>query len=235
MGEYYFDRDCASVTGNYLTEIEWQFICECLSNNLNNSAKIFDVGGGSGRFSIPIAKKGYSILVSDITPLPLKILHQKAPEIPAILLDSADDIFPLKSASVDCILCIEVFPLIEGAPWFFHECNRLLKKNGVIIFVCHNRCSYKGVYKKFILREDRKHGWMKFHYKSSLWAVRERLKKAGFELLLESGFNWIPVSRASNSKLIPLFAKAVKALRLSSFPFLSPWVIIAARKVKKIN
>ncbi len=123
-----------------MTQIEKCFIQEYLTLHLANSSVILEVGGGSGRFAIPIYRNGNQVIVEEIDSLPLEILHEREPKIPLILLDSKHKHFPIKDSSVDCVLCIEVVSLIESER-FFSECNRILKQNGIIIFTTHNRYS----------------------------------------------------------------------------------------------
>jgi len=229
---YYCDRIAATAMGQYSTQVEESFIQGLLMFHLAKPAVIFDAGGGTGKFAIPLYRNGYRVIVEEINPLPLKILRNREPAIPLILLDSKVKHFPIKESSVDCVLCIEVDSLIQ-LEWFFSECNRILKQNGIVIFTTHNRCSYKGFYKKFILREDSsKYHWKKSHYASSFQQIKLRLKNAGFKLTRAKGFNWLPASRASNNKLIPYFALIEKLLHLDLLLSLSPWIIIQARKIK---
>jgi len=172
------------------------------------------------------------VIVEEINPLPLKILHNREPAIPLILLDSKAKHFPIKEASVDCILCIEADSLVL-LEWFFSECNRILKDNGIIIFTILNRFSYKGFYKKFILREDfSKHPWKKSHYATSLRRIKVRLRNAGFRTIRVKGFYWLPVSRESNNRLVPYCAFIEKLLHLGLLTSLSPRIIIRAGKIK---
>ena len=204
--------------------------------HLAKPAVIFDAGGGTGRFAIPLYRNGYQVIVEEINPLPLKILLNREPAIPLILLDSKVKLFPIKESSVDCVLCIGVYSLIESE-WFFCECNRILKQNGIIIFTHYNRHSYKGFYKKFVLKEDfsedfSKHPWKKLNYASSFQQIKLRLKNAGFKLTRAKGYHWPPASYASNTKLVPYFAAIERLLCLDLLVSLSPWIIIQARRIK---
>jgi len=230
--DYYCDRLAATSMGKYSTYVEGSFIQESLMLHLAKSAVIFDVGGGSGRFAIPLYRNGYRVIVEETNPLPLRILRCREPAIPLILLDSKAKHFPIKEASVDCILCIEADSLVL-LEWFFSECNRILKGNGIIIFTILNRFSYKGFYKKLILREDfSKHLWEKSHYGTSFRRIKLRLRNAGFKITGAKGFYWLPVSRESNSKLVPYFALIEKLLHLDLLPSLGPRIIIRARKIE---
>jgi len=230
--EYWADRLNATAMGQYLTRLEGSFIQESLTLHLNESGVIFDVGAGTGRFAIPLRRNGYRVIVGEINPLPLRILRSRELEISLILLDEKAKRFPIKESSVDCVLSIEVNAL-AASEWFFSECNRVLKQNGIIIFTTTNRCSYKGFYRKFLLKEDlSEHPWKRFEYVSSFQRIRLRFNNEGFRLTKAKGFNWLPARRASNNRLIPHFALIEKLLRLDLLLWLSPWIIVQARKFK---
>ena len=230
--DYYCDRLAATAMGKYSTKVEGSFIQKALMLHLAKSAVIFDAGGGTGRFAIPLYRNGYRVIVEETNLLPLRILRCREPEIPLILLDSKAKHFAIKEASVDCILCIEADSLVL-LEWFFSECNRILKDNGIIIFTLLNRFSYKGFYKKFILREDcNKHPWKKSHYATSFRRIKSRLRNAGFRITRAKGFYWLPVSRESNNKFVPYCAFIENLLHLGLLTSLSPRIIIRARKIK---
>jgi len=230
--DYYCDRVAATAMGQYSTKVEGSFIEESLMLHLTKAAVIFDAGGGTGRFAIPLYRNGYRVIVEETNPLPLRILRCREPGIPVILLDSKAEHFPIKEASVDCILCIEADSLVL-LEWFFSECNRILKNNGIIIFTLLNRLSYKGFYKKFILREDcSKHPWKKSHYATSFRRIKVRLGIAGFKITRANGFYWLPVSRESNNRLVPYCVFIEKLLHLGLLTSLSPRIMIRARKIK---
>ncbi len=228
---YYCDRDTATATGHYLTNMEWSFIVKHLSHPSVRKHRIIDVGGGSGRFALPLFLSGMNVVVEEVNALPLRLLRQKNRSIPAIRLDPAMRSFPFRNRSADCMLCIEVPDLIESE-WFFHEAHRIIDRKGGLIFTAHNRRSYKGFYKKNLLQEDKKSDdWYRIHYRSNFSQVKERLNRTGFKLIDALGFHWIPVSRASNNILIPLFAAIEKILNLGACPSLSPWILAMAQKV----
>jgi len=230
--KHYCDRMAATLMGTYSTDVEGSFIEESLMPYLTESAVVFDAGGGTGRFAIPLYRNGYRMIVEETNPLALRILRHREPTIPVILLDSKARHFPIREASVDCILCIEADSLVL-LEWFFPECSRILKDNGIIIFTLLNRVSYKSFYKKYILREDcGKHPWKKSHYATSLWRIKSRLRNAGFRITKAKGFYWLPVSRESNHKLLPYLALVEKLLHLDLLPSLSPRIIIRARKAE---
>ena len=122
--------------GQYLTKIEREFINQCL---VNNSAlkRILDVGGGSGRHAVPVYKMGYKVIVTEVNPVPLRKLQEKEQNIPSILVGTDANLFPFKDSSFDCVLCIQINPLVEGTDW--SECSRVLRNGGIVIFVTSNK------------------------------------------------------------------------------------------------
>jgi hypothetical protein len=68
-------------------------------------------------------------------------------------------------------------------------------------------------------------------YAFSYGALRRSFCRAGFEIAYEEGLCWGPFGRASNSPLIPAFAKLERVLGLRRLTTLSPWVTFIARKV----
>jgi hypothetical protein len=73
--------------------------------------------------------------------------------------------------------------------------------------------------------------WHKTHYRSTFRQVKDLLRHAGFKLTAALGFHWIPVSRASNNRYIPLYTILEKVFYLNAIKTLSPWVIAMAKKL----
>jgi 2-polyprenyl-3-methyl-5-hydroxy-6-metoxy-1,4-benzoquinol methylase len=221
---YYWDIANATGMGRYLTRTEGKFIAGCLEQH-PAVRTILDVGGGSGRFAIPLTTRGYHVLVTEASRVPLDSLKPRAPHVPCLLTSEQTGRLPVADSSVDCVLCIEVPYLVEDTTWFFEECYRVLREQGILIVTAHNMLSYKGLGKHFVLGQ-------KQFYNYSLRNLHARARKAGFAILHEHGFNWLPATRASNSALIPMAAymeKQLQTLFRWSVHF-SPWVLILAQK-----
>ncbi len=62
---------------------------------------------------------------------------------------------------------------------------------------------------------------------------REVLRAAvdhGFEIRAVSGYNWVPFTRHSDSKLVRVAALVESALRLDRYYQISPKILVAARR-----
>lgn len=224
LEEYFWDRANATAMGSYLTRVEGRFIARCLAQ-YPSVRTILDVGGGSGRFALPLATQGYEVFVTDASMVPLRVLKHKAPAIPCARVDSVGVQLSIADGSVDCVLCIEVPALVDHARWFFPECRRILRAGGLLILTAHNRHSYKGITKRLMARDQQ-------FYSVSHEQLRRRLNGNGFAIVREQGFNWAPVTRTSNSRLIMATALLEECLRtvFDRMPALSPWLLVLAHR-----
>lgn len=191
--KYYWDIANATSTGKYLTKKEMEFINSFL--DCHSTKK--DIGCGSGRFSISLHKKGINVTALDGDTLPLNILKEKAPDIKTLCLDAAKGL-PFENSCFDCIISIEVVDYIPDLTKFFKECNRVLKPNGFLLFTSLNKNSIKKIFHKIFSK-------YRIFYRFSFTDVKSSIEKSEFSIEKVYGFNWIPVSRSSNSKIIPIF------------------------------
>jgi len=222
--------------GKYLTGVAKSFIEE----NLRADPKVrnvFDAGGGSGRFAIPLGQKGYKVTLSEVDIKPLRALKRKLPNVPAILVGKDIQSFPFKDRAFDCILCIQDPWYTERSNWFFAECNRLLKGNGILIFTIINKNSYKALFRWVVLKRYLLQGkwWAALEYRKSFTDIRKHIEVKGFRLLRAKGYSWIPYTYSSKGKFISLFVALEKLLRLDLLVSVSPRLIIKARKVSDFD
>jgi len=231
LEEYYLDRQNRTRVGQYLTTIEGDFISECLQQEIAVHS-ILDVGGGTGRFAIPLHNKGYQVTITEVQLLPLRHLKAKSPHIDAVLTSRQARFWPIKGFAVDCVLAIEV-PMVYNA-WFWQECRRVLRPGGIVILSVLNARSYKGalykmrwILKPFLSERGKRWATGRF-YTMPARTVVQMLEAEGFRLCQAMGFNWLPAGRISDFSLIPLLATVEEKLRLRNLAFQSPWVILKA-------
>ena len=89
-----------------------------------------------------------------------------------------------------------------------------------------NKNSYKRVIRSLIRTRECDRKLYRFSYKGQIG----ELHKYGFTIQKAWGYNWLPANRASNSKLLLMYSFIEGVLNLSSFPSISPWVFIEAKK-----
>jgi len=217
------DRYNANRMGLYLTNAEGQFI-ENAFGRYGFPGNLLDIGAGSGRFAVPLYRKGIRVIALDNNLLPLQRLCKKESEIDSIVADASHHL-PFKDATFDCLLCIEL-PIIEAPTRhsFLKECHRILNHKGLLLFTGANKTSYKGFIKNKIRKND------KWRYFSSYRQTVRELYEVGLRLKSAKGFNWVPGSRGTDNKFVAFFAYLEKTLNLHKLPILSPWVLFTVEK-----
>ena len=222
--EYYWDVANATTMGRYLTKTEYMFIDQCLRKN-HFIQNILDVGGGSGRFAVPLYERGFNVVVLEKDLLPLHKLNKRKSEISTIFGDGTH--LPFNESTFDCILCIEISALVvHRGEQFFDECFRVLRKNGILIFTMGNRNSWVPIAQKLLLGIEHRD----YIYKKSLRDIKTELVRKGFKVELLRGFRWIPGGRVSNNKFIPLFQFSEKIFGLRFLKEISPQLLIMGRR-----
>lgn len=142
MADSYDERAATNPFMTILNRITWKWISLHLPENRN--IRILDAGGGTGKWAIPIAKLGYSVIVMDISGEMLKIAQKKIEEqglthfVSVRQGDMEETEFP--AGFFDLILCegdaLGLTPHPEKA---LREFNRILKTDGAIsLNICNH-------------------------------------------------------------------------------------------------
>lgn len=210
-----------TLIGQYLTKKEQDIIFSFLEDV--NDKLLLDICGGSGRFANPLYMKGGDIIVLDIDSVALSVLHKKNSAISLVQSDSQK--LPFKNSIFDGILMIQSVEYIPDIDGLIEECSRVLKERGILLINFSNKNSYK----RFRLKRKNYSSYYK-SYGITYGGFKEKLKRANLIIERAIGYNWAPVSRMSNCKLIPYFFALEELLRLEYLPSTSPWVFIIARK-----
>src|SRR5512136_186295 len=94
------ERDSNDMVINRL--LRWREI----ERNLKGVKTILDVGGGTGAFSIPLARRGYQVTHLDFSTTMLQIARQKAQELKGIdfVEGNAADLSRFADSSFDLVL-----------------------------------------------------------------------------------------------------------------------------------
>lgn len=203
--------------GHYRTKTEFEFIDSYLTQKM----KILDMGGGSGRFAIPLHKAGHDVTVMDRDDEAIEILRQRCPDINYLQGDFEKiEIYH----KYDIIIYIEVLGYMKNLQNVFQKVHSLLYDNGIFIFTATNLSSWKTIIRNSI-RPD--YGYIEMSTKKYF----EFIAKNSFITEQCTGFNWIPLDLGSNSKLVDCFSYFEKRLRLNRWITQSPHLLFAVRKV----
>jgi S-adenosylmethionine-dependent methyltransferase len=190
--------------------------------------KILDAGGGVGRFAIPLAKQGHSVVLSDISQGMLdnanKLADKQKLKIDYIK-ESVVDLSKHLSSSFDVVLVMNaILDYCGDYEKALGEINRVLKKNGLLIGTVNNRFVYSashelkkgniGLFNKSMASGDRYISWggAKGHWthEFTLDELKTSLKDSSFEIINLLGvFNllgkYADVSTFSKIKQMKLF------------------------------
>ena len=210
-----------TLIGQYLTQKERDITSYYLG--VVKDKLLLDICGGTGRFANPLYMKGGDCVVLDIDSVALSVRHKKNPAISLVQSDAQK--LPLKNSIFDGILMIPSVEYIQDIDSLIKECIRILKERGILLINFSNKSSYKS----FRLNRQNRSSYYN-SYGITYRKFIKKIKSAGFIIEKAIGYNWTPVSRMSNCKLIPFFFALGKLLRFEYLPFISPWVFINARK-----
>jgi 2-polyprenyl-3-methyl-5-hydroxy-6-metoxy-1,4-benzoquinol methylase len=207
-------------SGFYKTKTEFQFIKSHISSGQKN---ILDMGGGSGRFALPLIRDGYNVTVVDLESEAIELCKKKG-----VKESYCCDIINFKPNGFDVILAIELF-LVTPPNIVFEIAYQKLVKDGLFIFVATNKNSWR--YRLHNLRKKRS----KNLGEHSVREFQNMVKKFGFKVVDIKGFNWLPFKTGSNNYLIPVFSKIESVLGLNKWLNQSPWLLFACMKVDNLK
>ncbi len=190
--------------------------------------KILDVGGGIGRFAIPLAKKKHEVILSDISQGMLNNAKKIATKQNVILTYVKESVINLKydNNSFDVVLVMNaILDYCGDHEKALKEIHRILKPNGLLIGSVNNRFIYAAshelkegdlnLFKKSMKTGDRYITWggtKKGHWthEFTLKELEKSLKKQKFNVIDILGiFNllgkYADVSKLAKNKLKKLF------------------------------
>jgi len=106
---------------------------QALLESAGAEAHILEVGAGTGRISIPLLENGADLIGCDLS---AKMLARQREKYPAARLAQTDAVYlPFPSHQFDAVVAVHVMHLI--GPWreALREFKRVLKTNGVFLYV----------------------------------------------------------------------------------------------------
>jgi SAM-dependent methyltransferase len=226
--DWYFTAQRKSVMGRYTTAFEQRIMTKVLGK-VPESLSILDIGGGDGQHSFHVRSLGHEPVLLEYDDAPIQIHLDRGSTIPAI--QASGLALPIAGGTFDAVMTIEVSVCFTGLGdanvGFFADVHRVLRPGGLFLLTAFNRDSYINPLKK--LKKNRP-DWEEMYYLEGLGDYQRKLGDAGFEVEHCWGYRWLPFTRQSNNRLIPLLARLERLLFLRNLPRFSPWLFFVARK-----
>jgi SAM-dependent methyltransferase len=214
--------------GSYIVDAQERQLRRLLARH-TGQRRALDVGCGGGRWSARLAEDGWDVTGLDVSATAVARCAQRIPQGQFFCVDG-EATAPMGDQSVDLLVCIEVRPVIE-APWFLAEARRVVRPGGQLFVVVWNSRSLRGLAMNAfrLLRDRQRHPF----YSTPYVAWRNQLRDTGFRIVEQQGLCWMPLSRASRSRLAPVMVRLEKGLCLGRLASLSPWVIVSAERTRQ--
>jgi S-adenosylmethionine-dependent methyltransferase len=128
-----------------LCKIEFASTISLIEKYFPRKGRICDIGGGPGRYTIELIRRGYEVSLIDISEEEIQLAHDQLAKLKLsanqLIVGDARDLNVLKSASFDAALLLgPMYHIIEQVEreGVLHELIRILKPNGIAIIAYLN-------------------------------------------------------------------------------------------------
>jgi SAM-dependent methyltransferase len=113
--DYYTERvqeEWRRLTQDAYHRLEWQTTLHFLERHLPQKGRILDAGGGPGRYTLELAKRGYQVILLDVTPANLAFARRQIrlakvqDRVEQIVEGSIVDLSRFADNTFDAVLCL---------------------------------------------------------------------------------------------------------------------------------
>ncbi|MFA7654255.1 MAG: class I SAM-dependent methyltransferase [Candidatus Magasanikbacteria bacterium] len=119
----------------YLNSFEKDLILPLLDDIFGK--KILDVGAGTGRLTLRLAKQGAFVTALDMSGEMLKVMAGKSPHVELVVGDAED--LPFEKNSFDFVIATFLIVHLKNPMRFFDEAYRVLKDGGRLLITNINQ------------------------------------------------------------------------------------------------
>lgn len=134
-----YSQDYGKGSVQLARRISYEKRLNLIVNLLNkfNCKKILDIGSATGDYAIDLKNNGFEVVCVDIDPNRIEILKNKDADINAIQADVS--FLPFNNNIFDAIIILNAFRYFENPELALKECSRVLKAEGNLILIDHNK------------------------------------------------------------------------------------------------
>lgn len=123
-------------------------------------ARLLDLGCGTGRTTIPLARMGYRVTGVDLAPAMIAAAHARAPDLDFRVMDASALAFPDGAFDAACFLLNGLDCVVprSARARVMTEVRRVLRPGGVFIYSSHNLIGMATTLRRSRLRTLRSNG-----------------------------------------------------------------------------
>ena len=203
--EQYEARHEKSRREGYLRD-HWRPLIAAMISQYCKDKTVVDLGCGAGAYTTIIAKYSNRVLGLDISMVMLSYAKNKHANLNLALADAHH--IPLKTESMEIVVCIGLFEYIERTT-VLEEINRVLNRDSICIIQCPNKFSAVRVPTKLILRVL---GRQYLAKEPSYGEMLRLFKQNGLKVIesrMDDGLIWLPdfIDRLTGRRIYLLIEK----------------------------
>lgn len=130
-----YGKHSQSLARRYSYNLRLKLIKESLTGN--NCNVILDIGSATGDYAMDLKNSSFEVICVDVNLRHLKIAKRKDTDL---FVGAADASFlPFKDGSFDAITILNALRYFSDPLLSLKECNRVLKSDGNLVLICHNK------------------------------------------------------------------------------------------------
>lgn len=139
--ENYYDVKVSEIEeyeNSLLSKLSFSIRLDKILQNINSNSQILDLGGGTGRYSLELAKNNHSVTLADFSSNSLKIAERKIEKSKLNnrikMLQVNIEEYHFQENVYDCILCEgSVISYLSDTEKFIEKITKSLKDDGILI------------------------------------------------------------------------------------------------------
>jgi SAM-dependent methyltransferase len=148
------EREWGRLEGGAQARLEWEVTCHLLARHLpppDPATHLLDAGGGPGRYTLHLARRGYRVTLLDLSPALLAVARERLAgeetvvreRVVAIIEGSITAMTDLPDAGFDAVLCLggplSHLPEAAARRTALAAMRRVLKPGGTLVASVFNR------------------------------------------------------------------------------------------------